>query len=440
MTPIRHNHITVREWGKVAITTERNEGISRAEANALLVTARNHLLGGDDGSAILTDHHRWLSAKQMVGVIAAPQCSLEILPKIDRADDHRVRHRLIHMLNVALDLNISVGEATSLSRQKETLLDILIRLFVDRLIAETRRGLPRNYIEQEDDLPILRGRLDIVRQFTTNAPHPNRIACRFDSLSSDIPLLQIMKCCVISLARFARTSETQRKLWELRLVLADVADVSPSSLPWHLVQINRNSQRWSTLYALAKLFLKRDWQSSNHQTGQAEGVTLLFPMNTLFESYVTASLRKALAPLGLRVVAQGGLRPCLGDWSDDGEIAGNLFATKPDIMVKRGTRTVAIIDTKWKQIEWNALDRKNGVSQADVYQMMAYAQLYQCDRLILLYPHAGSAPHGLVKAHGIAVPGRRDRLAIATVDIGCEQKAIEAALRAIIIGEIAEVA
>jgi 5-methylcytosine-specific restriction endonuclease McrBC regulatory subunit McrC len=40
-----------------------------------------------------------------------------------------------------------------------------------------------------------------------------------------------------------------------------------------------------------------------------------------------------------------------------------------------------VIDTKWKRISSRIDDPKQGVSQSDVYQMMAYAQLYSAPRL-----------------------------------------------------------
>ncbi|WP_294533625.1 hypothetical protein [uncultured Rhodoblastus sp.] len=42
------------------------------------------------------------------------------------------------------------------------------------------------------------------------------------------------------------------------------------------------------------------------------------------------------------------------------------------------------IDTKWKRISARIDDPKQGVSQGDVYQMMAYAHLYKAPRLTLL--------------------------------------------------------
>ena len=68
-----------------------------------------------------------------------------------------------------------------------------------------------------------------------------------------------------------------------------------------------------------------------------------------------------------------------------------VFHTRPDILIKRGDTVLQVIDTKWKRIAARIDDRKLGVSQADVYQMMAYGRLYQCGKLTLLYPHHGAA-------------------------------------------------
>ena len=53
--------------------------------------------------------------------------------------------------------------------------------------------MPRRYVGHEDDLSALRGRLDVKRQFTVLAASPQRLACRFDELSTDIALNRIMK-------------------------------------------------------------------------------------------------------------------------------------------------------------------------------------------------------------------------------------------------------
>ena len=422
-------HLWVHEWNRVSVG---EGGFSRGQADTLLAAARAHACGGREGTAILADHHRHLTAGQVVGVLAAPGCSLEILPKVDPdavdAPLPDVRRRLVQMLDVALGLGLSEGGAAPLARQSETLLDILIRSFADKLLAEVRRGLPRRYNHCEEDLSVLRGRLDVVRQFTAHAVRPDRLACRFDQLDVDTPLMRIMKAAVVILGKHARAAETRRRLIELRHLLDDVTDVPPKALPWDRVQLDRSSRRWVSLHALAKLFLKRDWQATHHSARAGEGITLLFPMNDLFEAYVAALLRRALAGSGVEVVAQGGFVRCLGDWSEGQDCQGHTFQTKPDIILRRGGKPVAIIDTKWKKLGAPE-DRKHGVSQSDVYQMMAYARLYRCRELALLYPSAPGKEDLNKVTFGIH--GGPERLRIATLDLARKAPAIVASLAAL---------
>ncbi|SEH15750.1 5-methylcytosine-specific restriction enzyme subunit McrC [Sphingopyxis sp. YR583] len=417
-------HRTVHEWGCVSVG---DDGFTRSQADALLATARAHRLGGTDGTDILCDHHRHLRARQMVGVIAARGASLEILPKVDPAisDDapSTVRGRLMHMLNVAVGLDISAGEASAMSHRADSLLDLFITLFADRLLSEVRRGLPRQYKHVEDDLLALRGRLDIIRQFTVHAVRPDRLACRFDALSVDIPLMQIMKACVLFVSRHTQSMATQRKLAELRFLLDEVRTITPSALPWKRVRIDRASRRWSSLLELARLLLGQRWQETHAASHEPEGISVLFPMNDLFEAYVAVQLRRALADSGLDVVTQGGLRYCLGPWREGEDTVGTSFSTRPDILVRRGSEVEIILDTKWKNLT-------NGVSQADVYQMMAYARIYHSPRLVLLYPAVPGANGREVEMHGLA--SGRERLEIATVAVDGSEAELREELRHLI--------
>lgn len=132
---------------------------------------------------------------------------------------------------------------------------------------------------------------------------------------------------------------------------------------------------------MARLFLQDRYQTTTGGAGQ--GAAMLFEMNTLFEEYVGRLIARALVGTGLTVSLQGGRLFCLSG-QDNGRA---LFQTKPDILIRQGGRVVHVIDTKWKRISARIDDPKQGVSQADVYQMMAYAQLYRAPRLTLLYPH-----------------------------------------------------
>jgi 5-methylcytosine-specific restriction enzyme subunit McrC len=422
---------SILEWSYLDVCDDTGaEGITRANADALIDTARASRIGGEEGEAVLVNGHRRLRAQQVVGVVAAPGVTLEILPKIDGLTTEGIRRNLVRMLARVFDLKVASGSLADLGWQRHDLLEILIRLFCDQLFEAVHRGLPRRYIAHEDDLPKLRGRLDVMRQFTVLAASPQKLACRFEELSADIPLNQIMKAAVGRLSGIARASENQRRLAELSLAFDDVTSVPITALAWDRVILDRTNSPWGSLLNLAKLLLGERFQTTS--SGQGRGFSLLFEMNTLFEEFVGRSLQGALAGSGLDVRLQGPQSHALL-----GENDVRRFATRPDIVISRGGKPVLIIDTKWKRLKGELDDLKRGVSQADVYQMMAYAHVYQCERLMLLYPHHYEAGPAEGVLNSLGVIGTADtRLCIASVSLA-DPTAVGGSLKALIASQCA---
>ncbi|WP_313554721.1 McrC family protein [Agrobacterium cavarae] len=378
---------TVREWDTLP-HGDVEGSIPAHLASRLVALTKTSPLAGRGGGGVLEDRRHELRARGVVGVIVAQGCSLEILPKIDvmqaegaERQNAAIRKRLVHMLAVALDLYIEMGRITDLDWQRETLLEILIRIFCDKLTEAIRRGMPRRYLVHEDDLSALRGTLDVPRQFTRHAFNPGRLACRFDDLSQDIALNQIMKAAVAHVSRLSRSPANQQRLRELAFVYAYISDVPVAALKWREVIIDRTNRAWQDLFGMAQLFLRSRYQTTSSGSGQ--GSALLFEMNALFEEYVGRLVTRALAGTEFRVTLQGGRLFCLTSVENDRA----LFQTKPDILIWRDGQVAHVIDTKWKRISARIDDPKLGVFQGDVYQMMAYAHLYKSPKLTLLYPH-----------------------------------------------------
>ena len=410
-------HRTILEWESLPYGHDPLDQatIPGHIADRIAVVAAASPLAGRGGNGVLEHGRKALRARGVVGVVAAEGGALEILPKIESRTDSsagqigNIRRRLVHMLAVALDIRIDAGQFTALDWQRDTLLEILIRLFTEKLVDAVRRGMPRRYVPEENELATLRGRLDVTRQFTVLAANPSRLACRYDALSPDIALNQIMKAAVTRLASIARAGENRRRLRELAFAYADIADVPVAALRWNQLVLDRTNARWHELLSMAKLLLGQRFQTTS--AGEGKGFSLLFEMNTLFEEYVARTVRRALAGSDLSVISQGGRMYCLETEN------GGLFQTKPDIIIKRERQVVQVIDTKWKRIAARIDDRKQGVSQADVYQMMAYGRLYDCSRLTLLYPHHRGLQciEGVQASHRVA--GSDHWLETATVDV-----------------------
>lgn len=349
--------------------------ITRAQADIL--TNQKARLGFEvfkfvNGSAV--------TAQQYVGVCQVGDLTIEVLPKIDIEVSH-VRKNLVAMIAATADLAIKDGGAAYVGTQNYCILDILIKLFGEKLFEQLRRGLVRQYETRDENLSVLRGRLNVVQQMRVNIGNPERLYCRYQEFLEDIPLNQVFKATLRRLLKFARQTSSQRLLAELLLMLDTVSDVPVAKLAWQEVHFDRMNERYRPSFKLAEMFLKN--MPPDVTGGLYEGFSLFFDMNVLFEEYIGRTAQRVMRDSGVAVSLQGkggNQRYVARDSKENG-----AFAMKPDIVGVRKGLYEWILDTKWKmlsQVEW-----REGVAQADMYQMYAYASCYDCPKVILLYPH-----------------------------------------------------
>ena len=250
--------------------------------------------------------------------------------------------------------------------------------------------------------------------------HPARadlLACTYGELSVDTPLNRVLRAGVRRLVLVARSAGNRRTLGELVARFEAVSDSStPLSEP---VNLDRTNATFHRLYALARLLLAGDWQSTS--AGRREGFGMLFAMNDLFEAFIGRSMKATLARR--TVDLQRADRYAL-----EGSDHGRLFKLKPDIVVDDDV----VIDTKWKTLDPGRPTL--GVAESDVYQMLAYSRAYRSRRLVLLYPwHEGLGVPGVCRSWYVS--GTRTLFDVATVDVG-RPDAVGPALRQIVDGAV----
>jgi 5-methylcytosine-specific restriction enzyme subunit McrC len=320
---------------------------------------------------------RTLVAQNFVGVVNLGRDQVEILPKIE-GDVSQVRHNLVKMISVALDLELYDSDASKVDKHSDSILEILIRLFCQKLWQCVRRGMVRQYEIRNENLAMLRGRLSVPEQIRVNLARPDRLACVFDEFSENNLLNQALKAALQVLSRVAKTQTSQRNLAELLFCFQEVDDVVSSAINWSRTGTNRLSARFKPVLALARLFI--EGKSPDVVSGSGDGFALLFDMNKLFESYVGAVAKRVFANEGLEVSLQGPKRHLARVAS-----GSQVFELKPDIVARGDDGIAFIIDTKLKSLKEQAY--REGVTSTDVYQMYAYSTQYASPDVFLLYPH-----------------------------------------------------
>jgi 5-methylcytosine-specific restriction enzyme subunit McrC len=319
---------------------------------------------------------------QYVGAVQIGRRTVEFLPKIEQTEvevkPSVVRHNLLQMLLVAYDLEGATSGKAALEKSSDGWLDILMRLFSKALADQLRRGLIRRYREEADDLPTVRGRLNIEEQVRRNLVHRERSACAYDEFDEDHALNQLFRVAIRRMLRVSSNNTTQQALRELLPAFEGVSDVTPTADWMDRVTLDRVSERFGLCLGMAKLFL-RDAVTGLY-AGDQNSFALLFDMNDLFERFVARTLRRRLRGSGIEVSIQDSRHHLVHDQ----ESKQRLFRLRPDIVVRKDGAPLCIMDTKWKRL--SPEERKLGICQSDLYQMLAYAEGYSSSAVLLIYP------------------------------------------------------
>lgn len=333
---------------------------------------------------------RFVKAKSHVGVIAVPGGAIEILPKIDTPNEegkNRAQHNLLYMLSMTRKIVGEERDLASIGTQRMPLLEQLIMLFAERTLKELRRGIDHCYVTQQENLHRLKGKLLVGQHAVRNSIHKERVYCQFDEFISDTPINRILKASCRRLLSVSSSTLTQKKLREIVFLLDDVSDLEIADHHFSNIHYNRNTERFKPLINFSMMVTKGMspvWTKSKNVS-----FSLLFPMEQLFEEFIARYVHRYAEELGVipeHIHAQAvGRRKWLLRRTDD---ETNKFRLKPDLVIDNGEGGLRLIlDTKWKHLKSDEEDSKNGVSQADIYQLYAYAHRYKCPENILLFPY-----------------------------------------------------
>ncbi|MCK5918817.1 MAG: McrC family protein [Cocleimonas sp.] len=332
-----------------------------------------------------------LQVKNYVGVIETP-CGtcIEVLPKITNKSFTPVQARktLWKMLSVVLKLKALESHNALLKTTSKSLIEILIHLFLTESSHLLHKGLRSDYKRIQGQLRFIKGRLNITSQLRQPTSKQHHFCIEYDVFSSNRAENRLLKKTLMTVLGWSRDNENQRLARELLFLL----DAIPESK-----NIAIDLSRWSTQRDMVHYQAVKPWIDlilRNHSpwflSGSWQGVSMLFPMERLFESYVATLLKKSLHP-EYKLVEQSTLHSLLQHKEK------KMFQLRPDISIRKGSVVISILDAKWKIINSNSREKKYGLSQADMYQLYAYGQKYLQGHgeLYLIYPKQASFQESL---------------------------------------------
>ena len=327
---------------------------------------------------------KFIQARNYVGVLQTKSgLTIEILPKIaDKTkSDNRSRAVFIKMLKTLKNFPFKSSNLANLKTQNLPLLEIFISMFLCELEALVKKGIKSDYVALEENLKFLKGKLNINEQIKRNSIHKERFYVGYSEFLSDIKINQIIKTTLKFLYKKSNSSKNQQKIRELLFIFDEVSMCEDYKNFFVKLVINRQVKYYEQTLLWCKIFLLGN--SFTPHKGDDLAFALLFDMNTLFESYVGNFIKKKLPGTALQHLEKHLVEK------------PKSFRLRPDIFLEGKF----IADTKWKIIRQdnNEGEKKNKISQTDLYQLYAYGKKYECDKLYLIYPKIDGAKQESMK-------------------------------------------
>lgn len=322
-----------------------------------------------------------VSIKNYVGLIQTKNGGqIQVLPKIDFGDDEdtgnaRTKRVFLKMLQSMKGFQGKVFNDAALKIDKMNLYEIFINMYLQQVRMLVKHGLKSGYIRQEDNLNFYKGKLLVSQNIKTNLAHGERFYVAYDEFSPNRAENRLVKSTLLKLQKLTESAENSKEIRQL-LTSFEMVDVSLNyEKDFASIVIDRNTKDYEMLMQWSKVFLFN--KSFTTFSGNTNSRALLFPMESVYESYVAKKMKKVFASDGWQVSSQ-----------DKGKYLftqpRRQFALRPDIVMENGDRVI-ILDTKWKSLIDN--ERANyGISQSDMYQMYAYSKKYKTPEIWLLYP------------------------------------------------------
>lgn len=323
-----------------------------------------------------------LKSNKYVGVIHYEGNKINLLPKIffdsekeyQTNEVNQIQNHILWWLSYCRKIKFPNYQA-SLGSAKSDFFEVLIYLFSKYTRELLNSSIYQQYEEVNRELSFIKGRLNTNEYINENLSKGkwHKLNCTYDAFVFDNEFNRIIKYVTTLLFNVTSSQDSKKNLREILFILDEVSDERATPEQCSRISFNPMFGEFETVRDYCQLFLTNC--ISFDYKNDLKLFAFLLPMEYVFEDFIFGFIDKELE----KVTAKA-------QRSDTYLDEGKAFNLKPDLWLKTDHKSL-IADTKYKIVYSDEKDPKKGISQNDLYQMLAYAVRFEVDEIILFYPN-----------------------------------------------------
>ena len=323
-----------------------------------------------------------LKSNKYVGVIHYEGAKINLLPKIFYDGDkeysenevNQIQNHILWWLSYCRKIKFPNYQA-SLGSTKSDFFEVLIYLFSKYTRVLLNSSIYQQYEEVNRELSFIKGRLNtneyINQNLSTGKWH--KLNCSYDAFVFDNEFNRIIKYVTTLLFNVTGNQDNKKNLREILFILDEVSDERATAEQCSRISFNPMFGEFETVRDYCQLFLTNC--ISFDYKNDLKLFAFLLPMEYVFEDFIFGFIDKELEEVTAKAQR-----------SDTYLDEDKTFNLKPDLWLKTEEKSL-IADTKYKIVYSDEKDPKKGISQNDLYQILAYAVRFEVDEIILFYPN-----------------------------------------------------
>lgn len=231
---------------------------------------------------------------------------------------------------------------------------------------QLKQGLYKEYIDQEGDLSVLRGKIAFSGTIRNQIAHRQQLHCEYDELSENNLLNQIIKTTALILIGSNEVKkEYRQRLRSEMLFFSSIDEIAPSNIRWSDLRFHRNNLTYQMLIGICQLVLNGMLQTEDDGSYKLATFEDTQEMSHLYEKFLLEYYRWEHPELK---ASASQIR-----WALDDGLQTALPIMQSDITLHRGN-TVLIIDAKYYAHNMQVQYNKHTIHSGNIYQIFTYVK------------------------------------------------------------------
>jgi 5-methylcytosine-specific restriction enzyme subunit McrC len=322
-----------------------------------------------------------IKSNKYVGVIHFEGKTINLLPKIfykgenpKNNEVNAINKHILWWLSYCRKLKFP-NYLSGLNSEKADFFEILIYLFSKYTRELLNSSIYQKYTDVNEELSFVKGRINFNAYLRDNLSkgRNHKISCEYDTFQMDNDFNRCVKYVSKLLVSITKENQSRRYLNDILFILDEVEDINVSSDTMKRMKFNPMFSSFETIRDYCVLFL--DNSVSFNYKNDLKLFAFLLPMEYVFEDFIFGFIDKEIDEV--KAKSQVGSKHL--------DVEEN-FKLKPDLKLFFDNRSI-VADTKYKIVYADEKDTKKGISQTDLYQVLAYAVRFKVNEIVLYYPN-----------------------------------------------------